>query len=92
MIAAIQSYEERIAYIYEHKPLMNLNIGLTSSFAEQRPELCQSIYKVMTNNTVVLDFLDNTNLSVGNKGREKEQLQEIQQAAKGLYLVSGCLL
>ena len=89
-VAVIQEYEERIQFAFEHKPLLNVGIGLSSSFAQQ-PELCGNIYRVMTNNTVVLDFLDNTNLSVEEKSRASEQVREIQQAARSLYLVSGCL-
>ena len=89
-VAVIQEYEERIDFAFAHKPLLNLGIGLSSSFAQQ-PDLCGSVYRVMTNNTVILDFLDNTNLSVEAKTRSREQVQEIQQAARSLYLVSGCL-
>ena len=89
-VAVIQEFEERIKFAFEHKPLLNIGIGLSSSFAQQ-PELCGNIYKVMTSNTVILDFLENTNLTVEEKTRSREQVQEIQQAARSLYLVSGCL-
>ena len=90
-VSVIQSYEEQIKYAYDHKPLLNLDIGLTNSFAGQSPALCQNIYKVMTSNTVVKDFLDNTNLAVADKPQTLQQIQEIQQGARGLYLISGCL-
>ena len=89
-VAVIQEYEERIDFAFAHKPLLNLGIGLSSSFARQ-PDLCASVYRIMTNNTVILDFLENTNLTVEQKTRSREQVQEIQQAARSLYLVSGCL-
>lgn len=89
-VAVVQVYEDRILFAFEHKPLLNIGIGLSSSFAQQ-PELCGNIYTVMTSNTVVLDFLENTNLSVEEKSRSREQVQEIQQAARSLYLISGCL-
>src|SRR3989344_5671778 len=85
-VAIIQEFEERIEYAFAHKPLLNLDIGLSSSFAQQ-PALCASIYKVMTNNTAILSFLENTNLTVEEKSRSREQVQEIQQAARSLYLV-----
>ncbi|MEK7506787.1 MAG: hypothetical protein AAB585_00350 [Patescibacteria group bacterium] len=90
-VAATQVYEDRIKFAFEHKPLLNLGIGLSSSFAQQKSELCPKLYTVMTSNTVVLDFLENTNLSVEERTRTTEQVQEIQQAARSLYLISGCL-
>jgi hypothetical protein len=90
-VAVIQSYEEEIKYAYEHKPLLNLDIGLSESFAAKKSELCPDIYTVMTNNLVIMHFLDNTNLQIEDKANAKEQINEIQQAAKSLFFISGCL-